>query len=888
MSNINIENWTTNESRNISALTKNKSNAINNLPLLQTHNPSYLQSRDTPNLLEQVDSYEDICVYNGLEIRNSIRTEDIVDDTDPTVNLHDFFLQQLRESKDRMYLLQLEDQFVSLIQDTPHTLHYQNVTSYHRMLIHRMATYFGLHHTLDDEGTGVNVTKIAKSRLPETRFGDLIPAPQEGEISEKEPVVILRRKYHTDQLIRPNPQIIRPTSPPTSDSESKSIKQREETYAMVRARIFEGEGLDGEFDPNRLEDNLVQNELSTFIQNSDDPSKLQPPLSPVHVHTRTPSPTIDNSLRSKEETECIHSSNNNNKTHSNNNTRRRYENRHNRSKNSYPNQQPSHPGSNFSSHLFVPSVPYVQVGSYYTPQNESNMSVYAFSRQPPPPSTHSSLPATYPLHPNISLLPTHTSIPLNSQHFMPQTQHPDTTPYIPSPHISNPPPQSTLQLPTVNQSSTHNTSFSQYPTSFPMVGLQPANSSMLQRSGNPVYQPIQSASEVMNYPSYESSKEDAYMFMQNFPQMGSHGYSGIQWEPGVMKLKHQPNPQPSQQPIPHSIQQLASSLEMMGIQSGEEQMYLQSNAKHVPPTADMYPSYPPYPTPQLAPSTGVHGQAMYMQNNVALLPYQHYQNQDTSLSHPTMPLTNSRFVLTHPTSATASMPLSETGYPILTPTHPVRNIIANISPNGSLTNGQHQYITSGQMNTQLLQQNLLPNQVTVSSQNLQEFQMNSPSFKKHPKSTDLSFNHDNTRSKSNRSDKSRHRAHQSNQQMQHKPSGSIYIPPRTGLENHIPDTDGLLPTPAHMRILEIFELRVSFEEAERCIRGIAHVHVDFHFIKLPNSNQQVLLAIFESDQLTDILNKINSNPATKFKTRYPDQYLVKYLSSTILQQTASN
>ena len=892
MSDINLESSTAKEPRSTPSHKMNtaSSNAVNNLPVFSQHaNPPH-QARDSARLLEAVESCEEPGVLNDIETRGPVRTEDIVDDTDPTVNLHEFFLEQLRESKDRMYLLQLEDQFVSLIQDSPHTLHYQHATSYHRMLIHRMATYFGLHHTLDDEGTGVNVTKIAKSRMPETRFCDLIPAPQEGDVCDKEPVVILRRKYHTEQHVRPNPQIIRPTSPPTSDSETKSIKQREENYAMVRARIFEGEGTDEELVPLKPEDNLVPSEHCTFLPNSSDPHVPQESLIAESAPAAVPVPVLTPLPRPKEETDLIHSSSNNNKTHfsntANNSNRRRYDNnnRHSRGKNSFPNQ-PSHQ-THFTPSLFVPSngsyLQHLQLGSFYSPQNEANMPMYPIHRHPPP-ATHSSLPAAFPLH-NLSILPTQTSIPINNQHFLSQSQRPENAPFIPSPHIANTP-QPALQLPINPTAAAVNPPFSQYPANFPMVGLQP-------RTANPAFQAMQPGSDVISYlpqvsPSCEPPKDDAYLYMPGYPSQIGPAYPGVQWEqsaPGVLKLKSQP---PSQ---PHSLQQLTSSLDMMGIHPGEEHMYLHPSPKHLSPGGDVYPGYSPYPTPN-----SVQGQGLYMQNNIAFLPYQHYQNQDASLLPHVNPMSSSRLVLPHPTSATPSMPLPESGYPLLTPPLPVRSVISNMSPTASLTNGQ-QFIPHGQM----LQHTLLQSHLAVANQTLQEFQMNNHSFKnlKHSKSAELLFSQENNRSKLNRhsgsrntSDKSRHRAHQQgNQPMQHKQSGSIYIPPRAGTDEHLQagDKDGLLPTPASMRILEIFELKVSFEEAERCVREIAHVHVDFHSIRSPNTSQEVLLAIFESEQLTDILNKINSNPATKFKTRFPDQNLVKYLSSTILQPTASN
>ena len=894
MSDFNLENSTAKDPRNNSSLKKSvSSNAVTHPSMFVPHANHPQQARDTARLLEAIDSYEEPNLLNGMEIRGTVRTEDIVDDTDPTVNLHDFFLEQLRESKDRMYLLQLEDQFISLIQDSPHTLHYQHVTSYHRMLIHRMATYFGLHHTLDDEGTGVNVTKIAKSRMPETRFCDLIPAPQEGDVSDKEPVVILRRKYHTEPPIRPNPQIIRPASPPASDSESKSIKQREETYAMVRARIFEGEGPgpDGELVPLKPEDNLLPVEhSSSFISNSIDPDVPQESLlaDSTPAPAAVPLPVVTPISRHKEETDLVHGFNSN-KTHftssAGNSNRRRYEtsNRHSRGKNSFPNQ-PSHQ-THFTPQLFVPSnLPCLQLGSFYPQQNEGSMPMYPVHRHPPP-ATLSTLPLPH----SLSLLPTQATIPINNQPFLPHSQHPEGAPYIPSPHMTNSP-QTALQLPINPTAAAAVNPALQYPAGFPMVGLQPANSSLLPRTGNPTFQAMPSASDVISYlpqhpPTCEPPKEDAYLYLAGYPNQMGPAYPGVQWEqsgPGVLKLKSQ------QQQLSPSLSQLTSSLEMMGIH-GDEHMYLHPSAKHASPGGDLYPGYSPYPTPN-----SVQGQGMYMQNNIAFLPYQ-YQNQDPPLVPHATPMPSSRLILPHPASATASMSLAEPGYPLLTPPLPVRSLLANLNPTTSLTNGQ-QFLPHGQM----LQHTLLHSHLAVANQNLQEFHVNNSNFKnlKHSKSTELLFNQENSRSKSNRysgsrnaSDKSRHRTHQQGSQpMQHKQSGSIYIPPRSGPDAYpqTVDKDGLLPTPPSRRMLEIFELKVSFEEAERCIREIAHVPVEFHSIRSPNTNQEVHLAIFESEQLTDILNKINSNPATKFKTRFPDQNLVKYLSSTILQPTASN
>ncbi|XP_069186167.1 cAMP-regulated phosphoprotein 21 isoform X7 [Procambarus clarkii] len=90
------------------------------------------------------------------------------------VDLQQFIIQTLHKNqKDRMMLLKIEHELVSLVKDTKRTHHkFPPMSSYQRMLVHRCAAFFGLEHNVDQAGTAVIVNKTRNTRLPETRFRD--------------------------------------------------------------------------------------------------------------------------------------------------------------------------------------------------------------------------------------------------------------------------------------------------------------------------------------------------------------------------------------------------------------------------------------------------------------------------------------------------------------------------------------------------------------------------------------------------------------------------------------------------------------------------------------------------------------------------------------------
>jgi hypothetical protein len=53
-----------------------------------------------------------------------------------------------------MTLLRIEQDMIALVRDTKRTCHrFPAMSSYHRMLVHQVAAYFGMEHNVDQSGT---------------------------------------------------------------------------------------------------------------------------------------------------------------------------------------------------------------------------------------------------------------------------------------------------------------------------------------------------------------------------------------------------------------------------------------------------------------------------------------------------------------------------------------------------------------------------------------------------------------------------------------------------------------------------------------------------------------------------------------------------------------
>ncbi|XP_033613156.1 R3H domain-containing protein 1 isoform X5 [Fukomys damarensis] len=130
------------------------------------------------------------------------------------------------------------------------------MTSYHRMLLHRVAAYFGLDHNVDQSGKSVIVNKTSNTRIPDQKFNEHIKDDR-GEDFQKR--YILKRdnsSFDKDD----NQMRIRLKD----DRRSKSIEEREEEYQRARDRIFSQDSLCSQ--ENYIIDRRIQDEDASSTQ----------------------------------------------------------------------------------------------------------------------------------------------------------------------------------------------------------------------------------------------------------------------------------------------------------------------------------------------------------------------------------------------------------------------------------------------------------------------------------------------------------------------------------------------------------------------------------------------------------------------------------------------
>lgn len=153
--------------------------------------------------------------------------------TDSTgINLEEFIINTLHKNpRDRTFLLDLEQTLIRFIQDSGKQIHrFPTMSSYNRMLVHRVAAFFGLDHNVDQSGQAVVVSKMQTTRIPDVPFRDYI----KHDIFTDEPKkVLLKRDVQSYEETQ-----VRTSDQPFDIRKARSFEEREEEYVRVRARIF--------------------------------------------------------------------------------------------------------------------------------------------------------------------------------------------------------------------------------------------------------------------------------------------------------------------------------------------------------------------------------------------------------------------------------------------------------------------------------------------------------------------------------------------------------------------------------------------------------------------------------------------------------------------------
>ncbi|XP_015602787.1 cAMP-regulated phosphoprotein 21 isoform X2 [Cephus cinctus] len=157
--------------------------------------------------------------------------------TDSTgIDLEQFIADTInRNQKDRTVLLKIEKDLIEFAKDRQKVCHrFPNMSSYNRMLVHRVAAYFGMEHNVDQSGLSVIVSRTKNMRIPDMRFKEHI---RDDLILTEEPRrSILKRDSSSfeDSFNFKSPDRL------SGDycRRSKSFEEREEEYERARRRIF--------------------------------------------------------------------------------------------------------------------------------------------------------------------------------------------------------------------------------------------------------------------------------------------------------------------------------------------------------------------------------------------------------------------------------------------------------------------------------------------------------------------------------------------------------------------------------------------------------------------------------------------------------------------------
>ncbi|XP_073503373.1 R3H domain-containing protein 1 isoform X3 [Phyllobates terribilis] len=196
---------------------------------------------------------------NEKSARKMLSRDSSQEYTDSTgIDLHEFLVNTLKSNpRDRMMLLKLEQDILDFISTNEiQRKKFPPMTSYHRMLLHRVAAYFGLDHNVDQSGKSVIVNKTSNTRIPDQKFEEHIKDEKSMDFQKR---YILKRD--NSSLDKDDNQMRMRLK---DDRRSKSIEEREEEYQRARERIFAQESLCSQ--ENFLTDKRIQEDECNLTQ----------------------------------------------------------------------------------------------------------------------------------------------------------------------------------------------------------------------------------------------------------------------------------------------------------------------------------------------------------------------------------------------------------------------------------------------------------------------------------------------------------------------------------------------------------------------------------------------------------------------------------------------
>uniref|UniRef100_A0A672NSQ0 R3H domain containing 2 n=1 Tax=Sinocyclocheilus grahami TaxID=75366 RepID=A0A672NSQ0_SINGR len=157
--------------------------------------------------------------------------------TDSTgIDVHEFLVNTLKNNpRDRMMLLKLEQDILEFINDENNQYKkFPQMTSYHRMLLHRVAAYFGMDHNVDQTGKAVIINKTSNTRIVFTQLSVCVCSrPARRGNRESSSRASSSRQSSTDSDMKSLEP--RPWSSTDSDSSNRTLRP-----PVTKASSFSG------------------------------------------------------------------------------------------------------------------------------------------------------------------------------------------------------------------------------------------------------------------------------------------------------------------------------------------------------------------------------------------------------------------------------------------------------------------------------------------------------------------------------------------------------------------------------------------------------------------------------------------------------------------------
>jgi hypothetical protein len=144
-----------------------------------------------------------------------------------------------------MQLLLMDKRIIDFVNSTMRRLEFPGLNSYQRLILHRLAALFNLDHVVDPNTKSVilyknTLTKMYTEIIINSSSVKLADIP----LLDDQPIIHEPIKTIKKRAISAKSQSSKPESKPIE----KSMQEREATYQLARAKIFEGEEMSEDID----------------------------------------------------------------------------------------------------------------------------------------------------------------------------------------------------------------------------------------------------------------------------------------------------------------------------------------------------------------------------------------------------------------------------------------------------------------------------------------------------------------------------------------------------------------------------------------------------------------------------------------------------------------